>query len=92
MSDEKPTTESQILASHYAACFSTKSGEIVLADLEKLFASDDTPDFVQRPGMAYDLTEAAIRNGRRQVVSLIRSRRKAGTQKTEQPKQRKARR
>lgn len=86
-------TESKILASHYASCFSTKSGEIVLRHLESLYTDDGQPTFVKNGHEThYDLTEAAIRDGRRQVVYALRRQIKAHEQRAETPKQTKARR
>lgn len=91
MAEQSPIPEAQRLAAHYAAAVDTKSGVILLADLEKRFASDTEPVFVQRPGMSYDPIEAAVREGRRQVVAHIRHIAKQGREKADKPKQTKAR-
>lgn len=79
MSETKQPTAHEILASHYKACFESPSGIVVLEDLIAKYADDTQPVFVQRPGLPYDLTEAAVRDGRRQVVSGIRLQIKAAT-------------
>lgn len=79
MSETKPPTANEILAAHYKACFDTESGKIVLADLIGKYADDTQPSFVKYPNQPYDLTEAAIRDGRRQVVAGIRLQIKAAT-------------
>lgn len=91
MAEQPTTSEAQRLAAHYAAAVDTKSGVILLADLEKRFASDTEPVFVQRPGLPYDPIEAAVREGRRQVVAHIRHIAKQGREKGDKPKQTKAR-
>lgn len=79
MSETKPPTANEILAAHYKACFESESGIIVLADMISKHADDTQPSFVQRPGLPYDIIEAAIRDGRRQVVAGIRLQIKAAT-------------
>lgn len=79
MSEKKQPTSHEILAAHYKACFETPSGIVVLDDLIAKYADDTQPVFVQRPGLPYDLTEAAVRDGRRQVVSGIRLQIKSAT-------------
>lgn len=92
MAEPSPSFDAQKLAEHYAAAVDAKSGAILLADLEKRFASDTEPVFVLRPGMPYDPIEAAVREGRRQVVAHIRHTAKQGRQKEKAPKQTKAKR
>lgn len=79
MSETKQPTAHEILAAHYKACFESPSGIVVLEDLIAKHADDNQPSFVQRPGMPYDVLEAAVRDGRRQVVAGIRLQIKAAT-------------
>lgn len=85
--------DNKILASHYAACFATKSGQEVLKHLESLYTDDGQPTFIKNGHEThYDLTEAAIRDGRRQVVYAIRRQIKTHEQRADTPKQTKAKR
>lgn len=81
--------ENKVLASHFATCFSTKSGEAVLKHLERLFDNDE-PAFVKMGPVAYDPIEAAIRDGRRQPIIHIRRNIKLALEQKDKPKQTKA--
>ena len=85
-------TDPKILASHFAACFSTKSGQVVLAYYRKMFY-DNQPAFIKNGKEApYDVIEAAIRDGRRQPVEMTLNQIKSHEQRDEAPKQTKAKR